>query len=87
MIALLAMGAPQTPPLKTHLMSFTSKGAIFREVKISQKSEHVTARAILRLSTLSADFIGYGGVCDQEGSAPPKSTPCHPPTPCTAVYI
>jgi len=35
-IALSAMGAPQTPPLKTHLMSFTSKGAIFREVKLSK---------------------------------------------------
>ena len=42
-IALLAMGAPQTPPLKTHLMSFTSKGAIFREVKISKiRARHDT---------------------------------------------
>ena len=42
-IALLAMGAPQTPPLKTHLMSFTSKGAIFREVKISKiRARHGT---------------------------------------------
>ena len=26
----------------------------------------VSARGILHLSTLSADIIGYGGVCDQE---------------------
>ena len=43
-IALLAMGAPQTPPLKTHLMSFTSKGAIFREVKISKIRAQLSTR-------------------------------------------
>ena len=32
----------------------------------SQKSEHDTACVFLRLSTPSADIIGYGGVCDQE---------------------
>lgn len=54
-IALLAMGAPQTPPLKTHLMSFTSKGAIFREVKISK----IRARHCLRLLAFVNSICGH----------------------------
>ena len=53
------MGAPQTPPLKTHLMSFTSKGTIFREAKISKLRARYKLPASshacqLHLRTLSA---------------------------------
>ena len=74
------MGAPQTPPLKTHLMSFTFKGAIFREVKISKiRARHDTLN-IAFSNSISGLYRLEGSV--RPGSGPPKSTPCQPPMPC-----
>ena len=41
--------------------------------------------AILRLSTLSADIIGYGGVCDQE-VGPQKPTCMNRPYPVPTIF-
>ena len=73
------MGAPQTPPLKTHLMSFTSKGAIFREVKISKIRARLSTLNLAFSNSISGLYRLEGSV--RPGSGPPKSTPCQPSGP------
>ena len=92
-IALLAMGAPQTPPLKTHLMSFTSKGAIFREVKISKIRARLCTLNLAFSNSISGLYRLRWSV--RPGSGPPRGTPCQPPLPrnpmvvlmCTYMYV
>jgi len=73
------MGAPQTPPLKTHLMSFTSKGAIFREVKISKiRARHAT-RNLAFVNSISGHHRLRWSV--RPGSGPPKTYLYEPPLP------
>ena len=64
-------------PLKIHLLGFTSKGAIFREVKISE----IRARHCLRLLTLVNSISGHHRLqwSVRPGSVPSKSYLYEPP--------